>query len=841
LIAKPTGPFRRFFLVCAIVLLGPGAPDMAADASAKPGRQAGGTVLLPNGWRLAPAGRHLPAGDLPLAMVESADGRYLVITNNGHAKPTLTVVDVERFFVKSRFPLEHAWLGLAWNPERTRLYSSGAGGSTVDELSLSLGRLKAERSFKLEKPSPESFVGGLAVSPDGRRLFAVHVLGQKLSAIDLARGEVVRTLELPAEPYTCVLSSDGQTLFVSLWGGAKVLLFDAQTLAARGEIAVGEHPNAMVLSRDGKHLFVACANTNAVWVVDVDARTAREQIGIALYPQAPPGSTPNALDLSPDGTTLLVANADNNAVAVVDVARPGRSEVEGFIPTGWYPTAVRFSGDGRRIFILSGKGLLSQANPRGPAPGANATDGQYSGAMLTGSLSIVERPDKATLAGYTRKVYDLTPYADASRLSPRDAPSGSPIPAKVGAPSPIKYVFYVIRENRTYDQVLGDLEGGNGDPTLCLFGEDVTPNAHALAREFVLLDNFYVDAEVSYDGHSFSTAAYATDFTEKVWPMNYGRREGKYLSEGGGPDRNPYGNITAPAKGYIWDACRRAGVSVRSYGEFAVRYTEDVDHDDRRDTRIGDMKASVPGLVGLVHPTYPPYDLSIPDQKRVDIWLEEFRKFEQGGELPRLSIIRLGNDHTAGTRPGYPTPRAMVAENDLALGRIVEVISQSRFWKDSAIFVVEDDAQNGPDHVDAHRTVALVASPYVRRGAVDSTLYTTSGMLRTIELILGLPPMSQYDAAATPMYGAFQAESVLTAFKKREARISLDEKNEPNAPGAAASLRMNLEEADRAPDLELNEIIWKAIRGAGSTMPPPVRAAFVRPLEDDEDEGEEEE
>jgi YVTN family beta-propeller protein len=808
----------------------------AAAQGTRPGVEGGGTTLLPNGWRIAPAGRHVVVGDLPLAMVESADGRYLIVTNNGYANPSLTVVDLRHGTVRSRLTLDHAWLGLAWHPDGRRLFSSGAGGSTVDEIAFADGVLTRGASYRLAQPSPESFVGGVAVSPDGRRLFAVQVLGQTLSAVDLEKGGVARTVSLPAEPYSCLLSPDGSTVYVSLWGGARVLLFDAATLEARGEIAVGEHPNAMALSKDGARLFVACANTNAVWVVDLAARAAREQIGIALYPGAPPGSTPNALDLSPDGRTLLVANADNNTVAVADVAEPGQSEVEGFIPTGWYPTAVRFSGDGRRIHVLSGKGLASPANPRGPQPGVPDTPGQYLGGMLTGALSVLDAPGEKELAAHTKKVYALTPYADAHRLAPRGAPKGSPIPRKVGDASPIKYVFYVIRENRTYDQIFGAMERGNGDPTLTLFGEEVTPNAHALAREFVLFDNFYVDAEVSYDGHSFSTGAYATDFTEKVWPMNYGRRGGKYLSEGGGENRNAYGNITAPAQGYIWDACRRAGVSVRSYGEFAVRYAEARTHDTGRDTGQGDVRASVPGLEGLVHPSYPPWDMSIPDNRRVDVWLEEFQRFEREGSLPRLSILRLGNDHTAGTRPGYPTPRAMVAENDLALGRMVEAVTKSRFWKESAIFVIEDDAQNGPDHVDAHRSVLLAISPYARRGALDSTLYTTSGVLRTIELILGLPPMSQYDAAATPMYGAFQPKAVLTPYTRREARVPLDETNPPNAPGAAASLAMNMEEADQAPDLELNEIIWKAVRGASSEMPPPVRAAFVRPLEDEDDE-----
>jgi DNA-binding beta-propeller fold protein YncE len=793
-------------------------------AAGPPGPQGGGVTLLPNGWRIAPAGRHITVGDLPLAMLESADGRYLIVSNDGYAKPTLAVVDTARLYIKSRFPLDHAWLGLAWHPDGRRLFSSGAGESTVKELRWRNGTLSAGASYVLRRPSKESFVAGVAVDPGGTRVFAVHALGEQLSAVELTEeGGEAKSVELPAEGYAAVVSPDGATLYVSLWGGAKVLAFDPVTLEKRGEIAVGEHPNAMVFSKDGTRLFVACANTNAVWVIDLAARAAKEQVSVALYPNAPAGSTPNALGLSPDGGTLLVASADNNAVAVVDVSRPGASVVKGFIPTGWYPTAVQYSRDGKRIYVLSGKGLTSQANPRGPNPGVYAGDGQYAGSMLLGSLSVVPVPNEAQLAAHTKKVLELTPYTDAARLAPPRAPANSPIPRKVGDPSPIKHVFYVIRENRTYDQILGDLEKGNGDPTLCLFGEDVTPNAHALAREFVLLDNFYVDAEVSFSGHAFSTAAYANDFVNKVWPMNYGGRGGKYLSEGGGVMRNAYGNITAPEQGYIWDACKRAGVSVRSYGEFAAR-------DD------GPASATVPGLAGLVNPDYPPWDLLLPDNRRVDVWLKEFAEFEANGQLPRLSIIRLGNDHTAGTRPGYPTPAAMIAENDLALGRVVEAITKSRYWKESAVFVLEDDAQNGPDHVDAHRSVAFVISPYVRRGAVDSTLYTTSGMLRTMELVLGLPPMSQYDAAATPMYASFQTTPVLTPYTRREPRVSLDEKNETGAPGAAESMAMDMSEADRAPDLELNEIIWRAVRGPAVSMPPPVRAAFLRPVADDDDD-----
>jgi hypothetical protein len=362
-----------------------------------------------------------------------------------------------------------------------------------------------------------------------------------------------------------------------------------------------------------------------------------------------------------------------------------------------------------------------------------------------------------------------------------------------------------------------------------LFGEAATPNAHALAREFGVLDNFYVDAEVSYDGHAWSTGAYATDIVEKFWPVNYGRRGGAYLSEGGGTMRNAYGNAAAPANGYIWDALVRKGLSVRSYGEFA--------HWSRgslAERQAGTVQAlpSVPGLEGRVSPTYPPWDLEVSDQRRFEAWRKEFADQESRDQVPAFSIIRMGNDHTNGTRPGTPTPRAMVAENDFAVGRLVDVISKSRIWKESAIFMVEDDAQNGPDHVDAHRSIALVVSPFSRRRVVDNTMYTTSGILRTMELILGVPPMSQFDAAATPAYNAFQVTPDLTPFVHIAPRISLDEKNDERSWGAAASLRMNLADADMAPERELNEILWRSVKGPNSVMPPAVRSAFIRRVAD---------
>jgi DNA-binding beta-propeller fold protein YncE len=353
-------------------------------------------------------------------------------------------------------------------------------------------------------PGADTFTGGLAISPDGKTLYATRVFSMTVSSIDLASGRVLKTVALPAEPYTCVVSADGRRLFVSIWGGSIVLVLDAETLGQVAYLPVGEHPNAMALSVDGKRLFVACANSGEVWVFNTQIYLATEQISMSLFPEAPPTSTPNSLAISPDGQNLLVALADNNAVAVVDISNSVRSIVQGFIPTGWYPTGAVFSRDGGQIYILSGRGLQSAPNPN---------NGNLEKRLL-GSLAIVPKPDRTTLAEYTRKVYSLTPYTDATRLSPPNMPIGSPIPRTVGLVSPIKYVFYVIRENRTYDQILGDLTQGNGDPRLALFGKDITPNAHALAQNFVLFDNFYVDAEVSYNGHAFSTAAYATDFIE---------------------------------------------------------------------------------------------------------------------------------------------------------------------------------------------------------------------------------------------------------------------------------------------------------------------------------------
>ena len=787
-----------------------------------PGNLADGTTLLPNGWRVAPAGKHVTVGDMPLNVVQSPDSRYLIVTNNGIAKPSFSTIDVANWTVKSTTTLDHAWLGLAWHPDGTRLYSGGAAQNNVQEFAYGDGVLTRARTFNLPPVSGDSFAGGLAVSRDGRTLYVTRMFAQTVSAIDIATGQVLSTASLGAEPYTCVVSPDGKTVYASLWGGSAVTVLAAPALTPIATVPMGEHPSAMVLSADGKRLFVAAGSTASVWVFDTFSLEAIEQISMSLSPEAPPTATPNSLALSPDGQTLLVANADNNDVAVVDVSNSARSFVRGFIPTGWYPTGAIFSRDGRQIFVLSGRGLASASNPFSRAIETR----------LLGTVSLLPAPDTTTLNEFSRRVVTLAPYSDTIRLTPANGPIGSPIPRVVGGSSPIKHVFYVIRENRTYDQILGDEAAGNGDPALALFRKDVTPNTHALAENFVLLDNFYVDAEISADGHAYSTAAYATDYIEKTWQTYAGNRGGKYLTEGDGLFRNPFGNLSAPMLGYIWDYARRASVTVRSYGEF-------VRHVSKSPTGDVVAEASVPGLRGLVAPAFAGFDLDITDNKRISNWLPEFETYVANGNLPQLSIVRLGNDHTAGTRPGAPTPRAMVADNDLAVGRLVDTISSSIYWKDSAIFILEDDAQAGPDHVDSHRSVLLVASPFAKRGVVDHTFYSTSSVLRTIELILGLPPMSQYDAAAAPLYNSFQGTPNLAPFRRLMPIPALDEKNGPSAFGSSQSLAMDFSDADRTPEGPLNDIIWRSVKGAASPVPPARRSMFVRPpkrlvVDDDE-------
>lgn len=795
-----------------------------------PGAQAGGSVLLPTQWSLRPAGDQIPLGDLPVNVAVHPSGRWAVVLHAGYGEHEIVTVDLEHKAVVTRVRVPYAFYGLCFDAAGRRLYASGGEDDRVHAYRFDDGYLSEHREIPLETPGGKGVVSGLSIARDAKSLFAASAWGDTIAIVPLQTKGPIRRVSLAAGsyPYATLPAGDGRRLFVSLWGRAAVGVVDIASGAVTATWPTPSHPTEMALSRDGARLFVACANSNLVSVLDAKTGRGQEALSSALHPNAPNGSTPSSLALSPDGKALAVANSDNNNVVLFDVSRPGSGASIGVIPAGWYPTCVRFSTKGDRILIANGKGLMPRANRQGPNPVAPPPTSvrEYIAGLFRGTLSIVPSPSPAQMAAYTRQAHECSPLrAGAAVSAPSAPPLGHPVPAAVGGTSPIKHCLYIIKENRTYDQVFGDVQEGNGDPDLCLFPEAVTPNHHALAREFVLLDNFYVDAEVSADGHEWSTGAYATDYVERSWPLVY-RESSK--------DRIPYPTgedqaIVRPAGGYIWERCRAKGLSYRSYGEFV-----------QPGKGPGDPGTSrLESLAGHFDPAYRSYDLDYSDAKRADRFIEELKRFESEKEMPRFMVMHLPNDHTSGSLAGKPTPSAYLADNDLALGRIVEAVSHSSFWKDTAIFVVEDDAQSGSDHVDAHRTVALVVSPWTKRHAVDSSLYSTSSMLRTMELILGLEPMSQFDAAALPMYASFRTSADLTPYVHRPASIGFNRLNTKTAWGSRLSETLDFSKPDAADDIVLSEIVWRAVRGADSPMPPPVHAAFVFPRPDGDDEDDE--
>lgn len=830
-----------------------------------------GGFLLPNGWRVTPVGDQIPLTDLPLNIVVTADGKHAIVTTNGYNAHEISLIDLETRQRVDKATVRQSWFGVAMHSPQQRLWWSGGGESALHSFDLVDGKLAVGPQHRPEFPAdaeaaksgkgePDGFRTGLCLNPDGTTLYSLTILakgagksfawgdassdgaaGGVISAIDLQGKAPPRSLACGVRPYDVVLARNG-LLYVSDWALRRVLVVDPATLHTIAKIPVGEHPNQIVAHPKDDRLFVACASTNSVSVISTSTGTVQETIVTALFPKSPEGSTPDAVAVSPDGKRLFVANADNNCVAAIDIRVPRRSQVRGFIPTGWYPTALAVTPDNEHLLIGVGKGNQTRPNRAdddklAEALQKDAAEGGYRrfpfpyiGTTLSGTLSIVELPEEeegddddddakanqeadAAWTAWTDRVYRNCPYSD-SQLEAAPSNRKTAIPTRVGDPSPIKHVIYIIKENRTYDQVLSDIPRGNRDPELLMFGEAITPNHHKLANDFVLLDNLYCNGHVSVDGHPWSTMAYNTDYIARNWALTYSRRIGI--------DDDDDGDLTNAPSGYIWDACRRHGLTYRSYGEYGGRVSQP-DGSFR-------MEGRVPGLVGHVAPKYglpPAPGRKARDTDRVEQFLEEFREFEKNGELPRFIVMSLGEDHTEGTKPSAPTPQACVASNDLALGRLVEAVSRSRYWKDTAIFVIQDDAQNGPDHVDAHRTVGLVISPYVRRKHLDSTQYSTASMLRTMELILGLPPLSQFDASANPMFESFMDQPDLAPYTAEPARINLESVNLATAYGAERSSRMDFTEYDRIDDFELNEILWRSIKGPDAPLPPAVRRAIA--------------
>jgi YVTN family beta-propeller protein len=806
---KKIGPLFFFpFLFCLTL-----TAQQPAGTSAK--------VTLPNGWSLTPAGKGYLLGDLPLNMAVSTSKKLIAVTNNGQSTQSIQLIDVPTGKILDNIEVAKCWVGLKFSADEKFLYASGGNDNWILKYAIKHHKLLLQDSLKLGNKWPEKISpAGIDIDDQKNLLYVVTKDNNSLYILDIITKKIKGQYKLDGEAYTCLLTPDKKELYISCWGCDKLYVFNTVSKIFTNKINIGDNPNDICLTNNGNYLFVANSNDNSVSVIDMSSKKVIETLTSSLYPNAPEGSTTNGLALSPDEKTLYIANADNNCLAVFDVSAPGKSKSQGFIPTGWYPTCVKAIGT--KIFVTNGKGFCSMADPYGPDPAKEGQkviyhageknkhhEEQYIGSLFKGTMSIIDVPSEKQLSMYSQQVYSNTPYTKEKELQSQGE-DGNPIPQKIGDPSPIKYVFYIIKENRTYDQVLGDIKEGNGDSSLVIFGEHVTPNQHKLAKEFVLLDNFYVDGEVSADGHNWSMGAYATDFLEKNWPTSYSDRgeDYYYLAEGTRA-------IANNKSGFIWEHCKKAGVSYRTYGEFA-----------------DDHKANIPVLENHFCPYYTGWNMNVRDTTRFNQWKQEFDSLVAKNTLPHFNSLRFPNDHTEGLAKGRPTLFAHVGDNDLAVGMFIEYLSKSPVWKESVVFILEDDAQNGPDHVDAHRSPAYIAGPFVKRKFVDHTPYTTSGMLRTIELILGLSPMSQYDAAAIPLWRSFTPIPDESAFNHLPAQVDITEKNMATNKLSKKSAAFNFTKEDAVNDAEFNEVVWKGIKGINSIVPSPRRAAFVRTRED---------
>lgn len=824
-------------------------------------------ATLPNGWQITPAGTEVKLmGDLPVRMALLPGGDKLAIVTAGFHHHGVTIVDLKNVRVLQSFTAGQLSAGLVIDSDGQLLVSSGLSTPAYIQSVLSRegdppdskekingdllrfsfvdGKLSLEDPFVLSlgDTKPDRYISGLALGRDGS-LFLAEMKSDTVYRVAPSSVQPQAVGRTGYAPTHLALSPDEKELAVSNWGDKSVSLFDAQDLHEKARVPVGIHPNDLLYTSDGR-LFIANASSNSVSVIEGGA--VQETVKTSLSSDDLIGSTPNALAVSPDNKTLFVANADNNDVAVIDISRRGQSKVAGFIPTGWFPSALAVSADGKQLLVGLGKGLVPPPNsPARVQPPTSAPDNMdrehpydYVGDMLTGYLEVVNMPNRQQLEAYTRQV--RANFPDPSQAV--DKNQEQLVQAQVFPK--IKHVLYVIRENRTYDQVFGDMGKGNGDPSLVMFGRDVTPNAHELAGNGVLLDNLYVSGEVSQNGHEWANAAYATEFTSKDWLQGYSGH--KSFKKDWGADYDDESKeisekLAESPGGYLWTSCARHGLSYRSYGEY-VQFRSGP-HTAPTFIGPGDLKNHYSDAwfrfsrkMDKAYGPYPKDPKAVPawflkqktptnnDVGLADVFIGDLRAAEKTGEWPSYMVMSLGDDHTSGLSPGAFTPKACVGFNDQALGKIVEAVSHSRFWAETAIFVIEDDAQDGPDHVDARRTVGLVISPYTKKHFVDHTMYTTVSMVRTIEMILGLPPMSQYDTLATPMYASFTNQPDITAYKNLPPRTDLSARNPLQGEGAQASLKLDFSAPDRADPDALNRILWAALK-PNVPMPPAVRSA----------------
>jgi YVTN family beta-propeller protein len=875
--------FPRILLLGVVGLAAGLAVAAQGPEQFKVGLQPDGRVVVPTNQVLKPAGKQVTFPGRPVDLALTDDGKTLVVKN----MKDLVIIDVATAAVKQTLELKGVPPLAAFDPDavmKRPIAPDGKGSHYPTGFSVvgllvrgdrvyasdsknhvQVARRQKDGTYAWEeriglfgpKVGGDAYPAGMARS-SGDELWVASSRGNTVELLDLAAGQPQQVVAVGVAPYmVCCPRPD--RCYVTNWGGdppppgapqalssgTPVAVAPDTGVADQGSVSVlaaapgrwkqvktirvGAHPSGMAASPGGRFVYVANANSDTVSVIDTHRDEVVETIRCRPEARLPFGSGANALALSPDGATLYVANGTNNCLAVArlgsgateapDEKRPAASRVVGMIPTGWYPGAVRVSADGRRLFVANVKGVGSLSQPRPVAQGKNSHD-------YLGSVSIIDVPDAAGLARYTEEVNtnNRLAYSLAGLEKPRAAAKPVPVPRRHGEPSVFKHVIYVIKENRSYDQILGDMKEGDGDPRLTLFGEEVTPNQHALARQFTLLDNFYCSSALSATGHQWVSEAYGTDYLEKA----FGGFTRSYPVDGDDA-------LAFAPTAFLWSHALARGKTFRNFGEFtkstytpATATWADLYADSksgRKAVKI-EVRATVAPMRPHTHPNYPGFPLVTPDVYRAGLFTEELRACERKGQFADLIYVFLPCDHTVGTTPGFPTPRAMLADNDLALGRIVEAVSKSRFWKQTCIFVVEDDPQFGFDHVDGHRTLAQVISPYTRRRSVDHTNYNQTGMVKTIELILGLPPMNQLDLSATPLRNSFQDEPDLTPYTSVPNKVPLDEMNPPLSKlrgearyWAEKSLALSFEKEDEADEDTLNRILWHSVRGCDTPYP----------------------
>jgi DNA-binding beta-propeller fold protein YncE len=886
---------RAAALVAAALLAGPYCHAASTKEPVGRSNTNASRYYTPANQIIAPAGIvvELP-GMRPQAIALSPDGRLLVTSGKTHE---LVVLDPAAGKILQRVPLpseknddpgpdavsthilapdkegQLSFTGLVFSPDGRRIYLANSAGSikvfSVDAAHKVSGlftmRLPTFTAWKRMGDIPS----GLAVSRDGKKLYVVLNLSNRLAELDAATGRVLRWWAVGTAPFDVALANG--KAYVSNWGGRRPGTNDLTGPAGRGvqvrvdptrhiasegsvsiidlnapppagesrptvraalrEIPAGLHASALAVSPDERFVVVANAGSDTLNVIDTRKDETAEVIWTRQTPADLFGAQPNALTFDAPGKKLFVCNGTQNAVAVIDFD-PGESTLLGLIPVGWFPGAVVFDAKRKALCVANIKGIGATRKKATPAAALGFNSHQYQG-----SLSIVPVPSARELKKHTAAALANMRYpllAGAARPPRQDQPA-RPVPERVGEPSVFKHVVYIIKENRTYDQVFGDIKEGNGDPSLCIFGEKITPNHHRLAREFVLLDNTYCSGILSADGHQWADSGITTDYMERSFA-------GFPRSYPDGMDDDDVDALAYSPAGFIWDNVLKHGKTLRNYGEFAITDSKWRDPKKkgkpkyldayRNFVKGGDdiITSSRPGIESLrpyLCTNTVGWDMETPDVWRAAQFIKELRQFEARGEFPNMTLICLPNDHTSGTKAGTPSPSAYMADNDLALAQIVEAISHSPFWKETCIFVIEDDPQAGWDHVSGYRTIAFVISPWTKRRAVVSTQYNQTSILRTMELILGLPPMNQLDATATPMTDCFAATPDFTPWRASTNNIPLDEVNpEPKRVSdpllrkhAYASAKLPLDKMDQCPENLFNRILWHAMKGSAAPYP----------------------